>query len=260
MCRLAAYLGPEIALNTFLLEPQHSLYVQSWEPQELKYAKLNADGFGVGWYDPQGTPTTYINPMPIWSDGNLAGLARSLRSDLWLASVRSATEGFTNSAMNTQPFCDDDFLFMHNGYLGDFHSTLRPQMLRFLNDRVLGDMRGTTDSEFLFALIRHFLDEDDSLPLESAISEAFTSVSDWSDGQVALLNLLISDGERLYATRHAINHECPSLYYCTDDELFPEGAQLIASEGLTPDALWQAVPEHHLLVLDPEAPPELLAL
>jgi glutamine amidotransferase len=72
--------------------------------------------------------------------------------------------------------------------------------------------------------------------------------------------VLISDGMRIYATRHAINHECPSLYYTTDDDSFPEDAQLVASERLTEGGLWQAVPEHHVLILDPQAPPELLAL
>jgi glutamine amidotransferase len=70
---------------------------------------------------------------------------------------------------------------------------------------------------------------------------------------------VITDGQRLYATRHGLNHECPSLYYTTDDELFP-GGQVIASERLTGDSYWQPVPEHHILILDPDKPPELLAL
>ncbi len=260
MCRLAAYLGPEISLHAFLLEPPHSLYVQSWEPRELKYAKLNADGFGVGWYGPDDLPATYVNPMPIWSDVNLAPLAKSLNNDLWLASVRSATSGFASGAANTQPFSDGDFLFTHNGYLGGFDQGLRAEILRFLDNAIASQIRGNTDSEYIFALIRHYLNEDEELPLESAISEAFNNLSGWMEGKEALLNLLISDGERVYATRHAINHECPSLYYSTDDEAFPDGAQLIASEALNPDGFWQPVPEHHLLILDPEHPPELLAL
>ena len=39
MCRIAAYLGEPIALSHFLLDPPHSLEVQGWAPQELKYAK-----------------------------------------------------------------------------------------------------------------------------------------------------------------------------------------------------------------------------
>ena len=50
MCRLAAYLGPAIPLQQLLLQPSHSLYRQAREPKELIYAKLNADGYGFGWY------------------------------------------------------------------------------------------------------------------------------------------------------------------------------------------------------------------
>ena len=77
--------------------------------------------------------------------------------------------------------------------------------------------------------------------------------------QAALLNIIVTDGIKLYAARHGINHECPSLYYTTDDELFPAG-QVIASERLTEDDFWQPVPEHHLLIIEPDNPPELLAL
>lgn len=48
MCRFAAYLGPEIALDRFLLEPGHSLVRQAAAPKEMHGALLNADGFGIG--------------------------------------------------------------------------------------------------------------------------------------------------------------------------------------------------------------------
>ena len=89
MCRLAAYLGPEITLAHFLLQPRHSLLVQARQPQELRYTTVNADGFGYGWYAADQLPAAYTSPLPIWSDVNLQDLGRSLRSDLWLAIVRS---------------------------------------------------------------------------------------------------------------------------------------------------------------------------
>jgi glutamine amidotransferase len=260
MCRLAAYLGPEIPLKQFLLDPAHSLYVQSWQPRELRYAKLNADGFGIGWYDADGSPATYVNPMPIWSDVNLDALARSLSNDLWIASVRSATSGFASGAANTQPFCDDDLIFTHNGFIADFNRGLRSRALDFLSPDIATEIRGNTDSEYLFAVLRHLALENEDASLESLIGEALALVGDWADEREALLNLIVTDGERVYAARHAVNHDCPSLYYTTDDERFPDGAQLIASERLTEAEFWQPVPEHHLLILDPEQPPELLSL
>ena len=260
MCRLAAYLGPEIALKQFLLEPEHSLYRQSWEPKELVYAKLNADGFGIGWFGPDDEPAVYVNPMPIWSDVNLPTLSRTLSTDLWLASVRSATSGFASGPANTQPFRDAEFIFSHNGYIDGFNSALRTEMLAYIGTDIAASIQGNTDSEYLFALIRYLLADSPDATVESAIGEAFSLIIDWLGEGVALLNIVMTDGECIYAARHAHNHDCPSLYYTTDDEFFPDGAQLVASERLTSAEFWQPVPEHHLLILDPEQPPELLSL
>ncbi len=259
MCRLAAYLGPAISLQQFLLVPPHSLYRQSWEPQELKYAKFNADGFGVGWYSPDGIPAIYTSALPIWSDSNLPHLARALSAPLWLAEVRSATAGNPVHQFNTAPFCDEQRLFIHNGFIREFHHCVQPEITAMLAPEIAADIRGNTDSEYLFACLRQLLLDDTSLELPDAIGQLFSLLTDMLTTQAALLNIIVTDSEKLYATRHAINHECPSLYYTTDDELFP-GGQLIASERLTEDSFWQPVPEHHLLIIEPDKPPELLAL
>lgn len=259
MCRMAAYLGPSIMLGQFLLEPAHSLLVQSWAPRELHYARVNADGFGIGWYAGDDLPATYTNTCPIWSDPNLRHLGRTLENNLWFANVRSATPGNGISHENTQPFYDDDWLFMHNGYIGGFSSRLRAQCLDYLAPEIINSMKGTTDSEHLFAMLRHILADDGEMSIEQAMTECFSQLEDWLGDDEALLNLLITDGELLYATRHAINHDCPSLYFTTDDENFA-GAQLIASEPLTETGLWQPVPEHHVLIISNDDPPELLAL
>ena len=259
MCRIAAYLGETISLEKFLLEPPHSLRVQGWAPRELRYAKLNADGYGFSWYTDNGRPAAYVNPGPIWTDPNLPHLARTLVSDLWLASVRSATEGNPVNHANTQPFVDDEFLFDHNGLIEDFHSAVRQKLVADLDPLYLPAIRGNTESEYLFAALRQLLNQNPDLPVESALSELMQQVAHWLDGRRALLTMVVSDGERLYAARHAYNDDCPTLYYTTDDEAFPN-AQLIASEPLTESGVWQSVPEHHILILDPEEPPELLSL
>ncbi|MGA7802234.1 MAG: ergothioneine biosynthesis protein EgtC [Gammaproteobacteria bacterium] len=259
MCRMAAYLGPPIALQTLLMDPPHSLIHQAWAPQELRYAKLNADGYGFGWYAVDERPAVYVSPQPIWSDPNLPHLARGLEADLWLAAVRSATPGNPVNHVNTQPFCDDEILFLHNGYVQEFALNLRPAVQRQLSAAIGAEVRGNTDSEYLFALVRQLLAEDPDLSVESALAELCTRLSDWLDNGTALLNFIVTEGSRLYAMRHAINHDCPSLYYTTDDEAFPAG-QLVASEPLTQTGFWQPVPDHHILILDPDEPPELLAI
>ena len=259
MCRLAAYIGPTIPLKQFLLDPPHSLVRQSWEPKELHYAKLNADGFGFGWYGLDEAPAIYTNPAPIWNDTNLDYLARSLESDLWLANVRSATQGSAVNQVNTQPFHDADLIYLHNGFIQNFRTHCRSLLEARLDPEFSASIQGNTDSEYLFALFRQLLAEEPDLPLEAVLEGLFESLEEWAGQQEALLNIVITDGQRLYAARHAFNHDCPSLYYITDDESFP-GAQLIASEPLTQADFWQPVPEHHILILDPEQPPELIPL
>ncbi len=259
MCRMAAYLGPPIPLQAFLTDPPHSLVEQAWAPRELRYAKLNADGYGFGWYADDESPAAYVSPLPIWSDLNLPHLARALEADLWLAGVRSATPGNPVNHVNTQPFCDEEILFLHNGYVQDFALALRPTVQRQLSAPIGADVRGNTDSEYLFALLRQLLAEDPDLSVESALTELCMRLTEWLDNRTALLNFIVTEGSRLYAIRHAVNHDCPSLYYTTDDDAFP-GGQLVASEPLTETGLWQPVPENHILILDPDEPPELLDL
>jgi len=259
MCRMAAYLGPTIRLDQFLTRPPHSLVVQSYAPQELVYAKVNADGYGYGWYDDNDQPLNYRSTMPIWSDPNLESLGRGLVSDLWLAYIRSATAGHSVNPSNTQPFFDDELLFMHNGYIEDFTTQVRRDISDYLSNDIRAAIQGTTDSEYLFALLRELLSSNTELSIEEACGEMQGLLADWLGDTKALLNFIISDGELLYALRHGINHDSPSLYYTTDDELFPD-AQLIASERLTQDELWQPVPDHHILILSNDDPPELLSL
>ncbi len=259
MCRLAAYLGPSLPLQPFLLDPPHSLLVQAWAPQELVYARLNADGYGFGWYRDDSSAAVYTNPMPIWSDPNLPALAASLESPLWLGFIRSATEGSPVSHANTQPFMDQELMFMHNGYVEEFAHTLRPTLVDRLSAPVAAGIRGNTDSEYLFALLRQLLLDDAELSIEAALAALYLQLDDMVGTHIALLNLVVSEGKHLYAARHAFNHASPSLYYTTDDDTWP-GAQLVASERLTESDFWQPVPEHHLLVLAPDEPPELIAL
>jgi glutamine amidotransferase len=177
-----------------------------------------------------------------------------------VATVRSATAPYRSGPANTQPFFHDGLLFMHNGFVEDFDRSLRGRIRHFLSTEVEAGIGGNTDSEYIFALLRQLLATDEEMSLEEMMRAGLALVDEWLDGRKALLNLLLTDGERLFATRHALKGECPSLYFTTDDECFDEGAQLIASERLTDGEFWQPVPEHHLLILDRDEPPELIPL
>lgn len=240
MCRLAAYLGNEISLNGFLLEPEHSLVKQSWAPKEMLEGTINADGYGIAWVA-NSISCTYKNILPIWSDINLESLGRSLRSHLWLANVRSATPGQGISEANTQPFTSDNVIFTHNGYLKPFNKEIKSRLLESLSIQLTTEINGDSDSIYLFALLQqHLLNENNISNAIVALMQELKVIC--SDDVSALLNFIISDGLSLYACRHALNKNSPSLYYLLNDNNVS-----IASEPLTTTDDWLSFSEHTLI-------------
>ena len=51
MCRHLAYVGPPVTLEKLIIKPEHSLLQQAFAPRHQTHGTINADGFGVGWYD-----------------------------------------------------------------------------------------------------------------------------------------------------------------------------------------------------------------
>lgn len=253
MCRIAAYAGPSLPLADFLLKPAHSLYRQSWAARELRSATVNADGFGFAWLAADDEPALYRNPAPIWADINLPGLARSLHSRVWVGNVRSATEGLGVNELNTQPFIAETILYTHNGFIADFAHSLRRHIRGSLDADIEADVHGNTDSEYLFALLRQRR-RDSGDGWDSVLGGVLREVGERLQSQAtpALLNIILADGRCLYASRHALATECPSLYYCTAHPAFGGGA-VIASEAFDDTADWQAVPPHQLLALRPDS-------
>ncbi len=253
MCRHAAYIGPPLPLSDFLLRPPHSLVEQAFRPREMVSATINADGFGVGWYQDDNSAGVYTNPMPIWSDTNLDHLGKALRSRLWLANVRSATRGLPVNQANTHPFLADGMLFSHNGFVNDFTASLRGVVREALDPTYESAVRGSTDSEYLFALLRQEMLER---PAPQAIRAVIARLDGWLGDNHALLNFLLCDGERIFATRHALRHVSPSLYVGYDKALFGDG-WLVASEPLSGSAAWRPVPDHHLVIIEGGAAPHV---
>jgi glutamine amidotransferase len=248
MCRLAAYSGPTISLEKFLLSPSHGLVSQSWQPKEMREAKLNADGFGIGWFAEHNQPASYINTQPIWSDPNLHSLGRSLHQSKWLATVRSATLTHDVSYANTQPFCGDDFLFAHNGYLHHFRDKWRSLIRRALRTEYENHIHGTTDSEYLFALFAQHYNDNGKDSVE-ALRILIRFLDDISDGNRALLNIIIVTPNGIVALRHAIRADCPSMYLLQHDDEWGD-ATLIASEAMTDSNRWQPISENRIVAVD----------
>lgn len=58
MCRWLAYQGEPIYLDELVYKPEHSLVHQSLEARKA-VTRVNADGFGLGWYTERSTPGSF---------------------------------------------------------------------------------------------------------------------------------------------------------------------------------------------------------
>jgi glutamine amidotransferase len=249
MCRLLAYLGSPLSLEKLLYEPEHSLIVQSYQPKEMISGVVNADGFGVGWYHSQKdtNPFTYKNTLPIWNDINLPSLCRYVDSDCIVSYVRSATSGQALDFANCQPFAYQRLLFTHNGRIENFRSSLYRPIRNQLNDEIYQLIKGSTDSEHIFALLLNQWQANPGKSLEQALHHTLLQLSELAQQYQSQVfaNIVISDGHRLIASRFATSLPAPSLYWLQDDSTFPQGV-IIASEPLFAGN-WNAVSPNSIL-------------
>lgn len=210
MCRLAAYLGPDIPLGQIIVEPEHSLLDQSQHANEAKLA-VNGDGFGFAWYDRDDEPGLYRDVLPAWSDGNLPNLCRMIRSRLFLAHVRASTAGET-SRQNCHPFVFENWSFMHNGQVPDIHR-IRRRLEALLPDKFYDLRRGSTDFELIFLLMLTYGLQDDPGAAITKVLNLLAEHSVYGVGKDAVrLTCVLSDGQTIYAFRHASDDKCPTLY------------------------------------------------
>ncbi len=242
MCRFLAYSGDAIFLEDLVCKPRHSLVRQSLQASEAKTV-TNGDGFGIGWYGERETPGIYREVMPAWSDENLLALCANVRSHLFMAHVRAATGGGV-SRLNCHPFHLGQYLFIHNGQVGDF-ARVRRCLEALLPDSLYDLRRGATDSELLFLLMMARVQAGDAV--DAAMHGMLRDVAATMVGRGITTPLRFSaalaDGEHLWAVRWASDDKPPSLY------LKPQrGGWAIASEPLGDDAeAWQPLARNEVV-------------
>lgn len=235
MCRHVAYLGPPIPLAELLLDPPFGLLRQSWAPRRQQHGRVNADGFGVGWYSPgDPVPARYRRDRPMWTDANLPELARVIRSGAVLAAVRTGTEGMGHAEGAAAPFRDGRWLFSHNGAVPGWPESASALACVLPPQRLLG-LDAPSDSALLWALAHTWLEAGMPLP-EALCSTVAAAPSD------ARLNLLALDGETIAATTWG-----DTLCWRADGR-----GVLVASEPFDDEPGWHDVPDHSLLTATPD--------
>ncbi len=234
MCRLVAHLGPSITLEALLVDPPHGLAHQAWAPERQVSGTVNADGFGVGWYDlaRRPEPGVHRTTLPLWADRSFASFAGLVASTSIVAAVRGATAPAPTEESGTPPFARGPWLFAHNGAVTGFRESVGAALRRRLSVEQESAILGAADSEVLFHLALAHLAEG-ATPAE-ALVDVVAAVEAHAGGR---LNLVLTDGRRLAATRVG-----DSLWLLADGT-----RTVVASEPYDDDPAWSEVPDRSVV-------------
>ncbi len=236
MCRHLAYLGAPVTAAEVLLAPRHSLLEQTWAPADMRGSgSVNADGFGLGWYDGQGDARRYRRAVPMWADGSLPDLARTIRTTAMVAAARNGTTGMPVTETACAPFRHGRWLFSHNGLVLGWPATVEG-LAASLPTTDLLRLEAPTDSALLWALaLRRLLD---GAGVEEVVEQLTTAVARAAPG--SRLNLLLSDGETVAASAwgHSLSVLQGTDHVVVSSEPFGDRADT-----------WQPVPDQTLVVL-----------
>lgn len=174
MCRVLAYVGQETPLEDLLLTPTNSLLNQALDPERHPDLQLAGWGFGA-WSEHLLNPDTafiYRRPTAAFHDDNLRRIIPSLRANTMLAHVRAASYDaqVVLADENCHPFSfrGTRWIIAQNGYLPNWQ-LLQRELLQHCKDVHLEQMRGTTDTEFVYVLLLSLLEGDSDADVQRAV-------------------------------------------------------------------------------------------
>lgn len=152
MCRLLGYVSATPTTLEKLIGPEQCTLFRSM-------GRLHADGSGSAWLnETTGSIDRVRDAMPAQETESMADVLSVTPSRARIVHLRMATNGLPVNILNSHPFLAGDLAFAHNGAIKPvkrLRSLLAPAMLE--------EIRGQTDSELYFALIRQGVAEGRSL-------------------------------------------------------------------------------------------------
>ena len=217
MCRHLGWLGEPRSIASLVLDQPSGLLVQSYAPRRQKHGLMNADGWGVGFYD-DGVVRRWRSAAPLWGDASFASVAPALSSDCIVAAVRSASLGMPIEPSASAPFTDGQWLLSHNGMVD--RGVLPPS----------SRAESTVDSALLAKLIF-----DRGL---DALGDTIVEVA--AADPDARLNILAANGFQLRAT----------TWGDTLSVLRRDDGVVLASEPYDDNPDWQEIPDRHLVEVE----------
>ena len=262
MCRWMAWHGQPVLIEELLFKTQHGIVDQSLHSR-MGAEPTNGDGFGLGWYGAGEGPGVYHGVAPAWGDANLRELAAHVASPLFLVHVRAAI-GSPIQQTNCHPFRHGRWLFVHNGYVGDFQ-VIRRDLMWAIDPKLFAGIVGSTDTEVVFRLALTFgLEEDPIRALERTVRLIETTATERGVAPMVQGTFGVSDGSSLWAVRYATEGRARSLFASADvdslHELYPERKmwfatatsddRLIASEPFSDlPGVWHEIDESSAVIV-----------
>ncbi len=256
MCRWMAYLGSPIKVGLVMFREDANTIVHQSLDSSQGAEPVNGDGFGLGWFAPDaGEPSRYRSTEPAWNDENLREIAQTLESGAFIAHVRAAI-GSPVQQSNCHPFRHGGTLFVHNGFVKDFHRIKREVVLN-IDPELYPQIVGSTDSEHMFHLALTFgLRDDPQGALERMVGfiETAAAAAGVKDAMQMTVGVLTRDA--FVAARYAGGSVPRTLYHSNDIETLrqlhpdfedlrqiPGDAHAVMSEPLgTLPGAWSEVP------------------
>jgi glutamine amidotransferase len=250
MCRALLYLGQPVLLDNLLFQPDSALVRQSFMPKMLHM--LNLAGFGMRAWDPQSANpdqaySYYSQSLPVF-DRNLQNLAQKVRPTCVLAHVRGVAYStrVEISVQNVHPFhfAGVPIVMAHNGDLAGF-AAMKPMLATHIRPEYLSQIHGTTDSEWIYALLLSQL-ADPTLPFgEERVFAALQRALEIIREIRAELGIAVSSSVNLFI---ANGHQLAAVRYCFDFGRYrTEGPDKVHEANLTFLSLWYTLGRDYAL-------------
>jgi len=242
MCRLLAYQGTPVFMESVVSKPCHSLIAQSLHATESK-TPINGDGFGLGWYGERPEPGIYRDLRPAWSDENLLSICAQVRSPLFFAHVRAAT-GTATARANCHPFSHGRNLFMHNGQIGGY-TLIRRALEAMIPDELYRFRGGTTDSEVIFlASLARGAEENATSAFSAVLGDVHAMMREAGITEALRFAAAFTNGKTLHAFRWASDDKAPTLYWRRSET----GVHIVSEPTDDTHSLWMAIPQGNVLI------------
>lgn len=250
MCRALLYLGQPVLLDNLLYQPDSALIRQSYMPKMLHM--LNLAGFGLRAWDPESADperafSYYSQSLPVF-DRNLQNLAQKIRPSCVLAHVRGVAYStrVEISLQNVHPFHFQGvpLVLAHNGDLAEF-ARMKPLLLPHIKPEFLSQIHGTTDSEWIYALLLSQLKEVKKELKQDQIFAAIQETLDIIREARARLGIAVSSSVNLFV---ANGRQLAAVRYCFDFGCYrTEGPSKVHEANLSFLSLWYTLGRDYAL-------------